>query len=373
MQPGDSGCREVLGLRGCEGGVAGPRSGREAVRALLRERVEERGGGEWGVVTVPFLKFRRKDRKLLHISVKVFIGIMDQITRSHYELTYEVKFLKLKGNSFQDFFYDIMELRYPRDFISVRTWGNQGDQKCDGYLTSRGTIFQVYAPNEMRAADAVSKIDEDLHGAKEHWKERMKSWVFLHNSATGLSADVLKKIIDLRALNPAIQIDTWGFPELHEIVFSLEPGQLLSLLGPAPTNATMNNLGYDEIQLVLKQVIVGESLDNVDLTPVSLEKLRFNGMSKDVENLIKAGMRKSYLVQQYFEQCYDPDSGEKNACAFKKRYLDLKSAGLAPNIIFKQLQEFVGGSDRRGPEYESAILAVLAYFFEQCDIYERPS
>lgn len=297
---------------------------------------------------------------------------MDQITRSHYELTYEVNFLKQKGNSFQDFFYNIMELRYPCDFNSVRTWGNQGDQKCDGYLTTQGTIFQVYAPNEMEATKAIKKIDEDFHGAKEHWKERMKSWIFIHNSAIGLSAEVLKKIIDLRTANPTIQIKTWGSSELHDIVFSLDPEQMLRLFGPAPTNATMNNLGYDEIQTVLKEVIIGEPNDDADLTPVSVEKLHFNEISTDVENLIRGGMRKSYLVQQYFEQCYDPGFGEKNATAFKKRYLDLKSAGLSPNLIFKQLQEFVGGSCRRGPESESAILAVLAYFFEQCDIYERP-
>lgn len=52
MQPGDGGYREVLDLRDCKSSMARSRDGREALRALLRERIAERGGGEWGCVTM---------------------------------------------------------------------------------------------------------------------------------------------------------------------------------------------------------------------------------------------------------------------------------------------------------------------------------
>ena len=34
---------------------------------------------------------------------------------------------------------------------------------------------------------------------------------------------------------------------------------------------------------------------------------------------------------------------------------------------------FAGGTERQDPAHEAAVLTVLAYLFEQCDIFERPS
>lgn len=46
--------------------------------------------------------------------------------------------------------------------------------------------------------------------------------------------------------------------------------------------------------------------------------------------------------------------------------------GMTPDAIFGKLQEFAGGSQRGDSGHEAAVLAVLAYLFEQCDIFERP-
>ena len=90
---------------------------------------------------------------------------MDQLSRQHYELVYERNFLKFKGNEFQDFFSSLMEKCYPGDFQRIRPWGKFGDRKNDGYLKSQRTLFQIYAPNEMKSAEAVAKINEDFYGA----------------------------------------------------------------------------------------------------------------------------------------------------------------------------------------------------------------
>jgi hypothetical protein len=47
----------------------------------------------------------------------------------------------------------------------------------------------------------------------------------------------------------------------------------------------------------------------------------------------------------------------------------LKSVGLGPDEIFGELQAFAGGMDRE-PSRQAAVLAVLSYFFESCDIFE---
>jgi hypothetical protein len=74
-----------------------------------------------------------------------------------------------QGTAFQDLFADLMELAYPRDFQRIRPYGNQGDQKCDGYLASTKAVFQVYAPRTMKQAQLIKKACGDFDGAVHHW------------------------------------------------------------------------------------------------------------------------------------------------------------------------------------------------------------
>ena len=64
-------------------------------------------------------------------------------------------FLVKNGNEFEDWFSEIMELRYPGDFTRVSPWGADGDQKNDGYLRSKRMLFQVYAPETLQESSSV--------------------------------------------------------------------------------------------------------------------------------------------------------------------------------------------------------------------------
>lgn len=110
---------------------------------------------------------------------------MDSLRRAYYEMAFENAYLKKGGNGFQDFFSEIMEKCHPSDFQRVRPWGNIGDRKNDGYLRSGRTLFQVYAPNEMSANEAIAKIQEDFNGALPYWQQYFDKWVFVHNSKNG--------------------------------------------------------------------------------------------------------------------------------------------------------------------------------------------
>jgi hypothetical protein len=96
---------------------------------------------------------------------------MDRYQQLSYQKDFKIAFLKARGNAFQRLFETLMGKIYPNDFIACRPWGNIGDRRNDGYLSSKRILFQVYAPNEMSASKAISKINEDFEGAKEHWEE----------------------------------------------------------------------------------------------------------------------------------------------------------------------------------------------------------
>ena len=137
---------------------------------------------------------------------------MDRHQQLYYEKCFRITFLETRGDAFQQLFEVLMGKVYPDDFMACRPWGNIGDRKNDGYLPSRRILFQVYAPNEMSASEAISKINEDFEGAKEYWEKYFNEWVFVHNTHDGrLSPQVIERLEELKRENPEFRIGHWGY------------------------------------------------------------------------------------------------------------------------------------------------------------------
>lgn len=294
---------------------------------------------------------------------------MDEVTRAFYELHFKVSFQEKKGDEFQDFFSSIMEKRYPSDFVRVRPWGKLGDRKNDGYLRSRGLLFQCYAPNELDSSRCVAKIDEDFNGALPHWQPYFRTWVFVHNSRAGLGPEVVQKLLELGKRHDHLVITHWGFEELRQEAMRLPESELASLLGPAPSRHGMAALGLRDLAPILDQVARLAPTPDPDLRPVPADKLQRNLLSSAVGSLLKAGMSRADLVRKYFK--LSPTLRDQIAETFRSRYLDLQRAGTSPDDIFTALQRFAGGDIVPSAGVQNAVFAVLAFFFEECDIFER--
>lgn len=295
---------------------------------------------------------------------------MDDLARSFFELKFEVAFMKKKANAFQDFFSSIMEKRYPGDFIRVRPWGNVGDRKNDGYLKSRRTLFQVYAPNNMSSSDCITKIYEDFNGALPHWAEHFDVWIFVHNSMQGLGPQVTAKLLELGALHSHLTLTPWGYEELRREAMQMSAHDLASLLGPPPSLRGMMDLGLQDLVPVLDHIARLPAPVEPDIRPVPANKLQVNLLSTSVETLLKAGMSKASLVRKYF--ALKPTLQDQIGESFKARYLELQATPTPPDDVFQELQRFAGG-DHQSPGQQCAVLAVLAFFFQECDIFERPA
>jgi hypothetical protein len=297
---------------------------------------------------------------------------VDQFTRAFYELKFRNAFLENRGEAFQDFFSCVMEKKYPGDFIRTRPWGNQGDRKNDGYVRSMRTLFQVYAPNEIEEAKTLTKIDEDYAGAILHWSDYFDKWVFVHNSIQGLGPGVTKKLLDLDNGNQNVRVLSWGFEELRQVVFELAFPELASLLGPIPSRTDLINIQFPEVEMVLRTLENRSTPQGEEIRPVPPRKLEFNALSDAVALLLKAGMGSSNKVRDYFGNHYDPNLGDRVAQAFRSEYEALRDAPITPDDIFARLQLIGNGTTFATPSRQAATLTVLAYLFEECDIFERP-
>lgn len=300
---------------------------------------------------------------------------LEDLARKHYQLAFKVMCSDSAGGGFQDVFDGLMEARYPGDYHKIRPSGSHGDRKNDGYLRSAKTLFQCYGPKFLRDRDTARKIDEDFQGAVAFWDNGyFTTWTFVHNDMDGLPPQAEKKLHDLRVeQDGAIVIDQWGYPKLESLLFELEPPQIVLLLGPAPTIEDMGHLGMDDVAAIIKEIGPLPADETADLRPVPVEKMKHNAFTPEAEGLLTFGMRKAPLVERYFIRNQDPTLRDRTAQSFTDRYRELRDDGLTPDEIFHGLVRHAAGPGRGNSRHESATYAVIAYFFEFCDIFERPN
>jgi len=294
-----------------------------------------RAGREGSPVRLPFAGHRRG-----RTWKSSWLTKMDNASRAYYRVVFERNYLKMRGNEFQNFFADLMEKRYPEgDFIRVRPWGNIGDRKNDGYIKSKRTLFQVYAPNEMNEAEALTKINGDFTGALPYWEEHFDTWVFMHNAWGGLGPGITKKLLDLDQAHKQITVTSWGLEDLKKELFLLHDEDIQDMLGAAPALRDFLQIGFEDMKPILYRITQQPAPEVPDLRQVPRNKIEINKLSDATEALITLG--------------------------------PLKNEGIAPDEIFLGLQVFAGGELTQEPKHQAAVLSVLAYLFDECDIFER--
>ncbi|MFZ2630868.1 MAG: ABC-three component system protein [Desulfosalsimonadaceae bacterium] len=293
------------------------------------------------------------------------------LQQAYYEQKFENAFLRAKGDAFQDFFEKLMGFAYKADFMACRPWGKQGDRKNDGFLKSERRLFQVYAPNEMEAAKAITKIKEDFEGAKTYWGKHFEKWVFAHNAVEGLPPHVQQILLDFEKANLGITLEPWCMEEFRVVLRRLTPEDLEVWFGAAPTAETKAKLGFKDLQVVLEHLAGQSPASGRPVKEVPRGKIEANALSDSVATLLKEGMVKALLVTRFFDQWHDTTLGERIANSFRTKYESLRET-FTPNLIFSELQTWAGGQNRGIPEHELAVLTVIAYFFERCDIFEEP-
>ena len=301
------------------------------------------------------------------------LRVMDRAQQLNYEKDFRIAFLEAKGDGFQHLFEKLMSKAYPNDFLACRPWGNVGDRKNDGYLPSARTLFQLYAPNDLKALEALKKIREDFAGAKDHWEQHFDQWTFVHNAQDGrLGPHIIETLAELGQQNPHIKVGHCGYEEMLATFRELSLQDLESWFGLSLTLEANVNLGYDDLVAVLNHINVAPAVAVSEVKDVSRGKIEANLLSQAVADFLKIGMQKSPLVMQFFNHWKNPTYGEQIALAFKKQYIALRDATptLHPDEIFGRLEAWAGGLANTTPRHRAAVLAVMAYLFDRCEIFE---
>ncbi|PPU67339.1 ABC-three component system protein [Xanthomonas pisi] len=297
--------------------------------------------------------------------------------RYYWRIALELKLRKSNSDAFQDFFSTVMGLLHGDDFVRVRPYGSLGDKGCDGYLQSDGQLFQCYgalAGELKQVGTLTTKMTDDFAKALKNLAAIMREWHMVHNIADGLPVEALTTMSALKEANPSLAFGFVGMEGFSERVFRLQPFQIESLLGPAASDmdaASLDTATLRDLVQHLRNEADAIDFNAQDLRPVPLHKLTYNNLPNHWKQLIAGGWKNAHLVGQYFDRHPDPLTGERIAKLFRDRYEYLKAQLLNPGDIMASLYELVTGIGTVPPQKQVAVQSLLAFLFENCDIFER--
>jgi hypothetical protein len=224
----------------------------------------------------------------------------------------------------------------------------------------------------MTGPKCVAKIKQDFAAALPYWKKYFNEWLFTHNDVNGLGPHVVELLLRLTAKHKPVVARHYGYMELLLEFRSLGVPDVATLLGPAPGLQDMVSVSLGDIGRLLQHIALRPESADIDLRPVPGTKLVYNQLSEASGTLLRAGMTRAETVRKYFRGLADQSRYDRVASAFRMRYQQLRTEGYAPDDILSGLQKFISGDVVATPSHQAATLAILAFFFEACEIFERP-
>lgn len=129
---------------------------------------------------------------------------------------------------------------------------------------------------------------------------------------------------------------------------------------------------FAELEVLAKYLI---SNDSSGILPPSYsllkidEKIKKNDL-QGMQKYITMGLSSNSTIEDYLNRHPDPSFSVQLTNIMAKKYQELKSQDLDSCEIFSELWNFASGN-HTDFIYQAAGLGILAYFFEQCEVFEK--
>jgi endogenous inhibitor of DNA gyrase (YacG/DUF329 family) len=136
--------------------------------------------------------------------------------------------------------------------------------------------------------------------------------------------------------------------------------------------AAIIDVSFAELAVVTKYVASGQAsqIESYNIIPPR-DKIRKNGLSQKVTDLITMGMTQVKQVAEFIDRCPDIDFGNRLKEGFVAEYERLKNEEkYQGDDLFFGLLDFASKGTTDFPE-KAAGLAILVYLFEKCEVFEK--
>ncbi len=310
---------------------------------------------------------------------------MTKEERALARIIFHKKVLASDGQAYEDLFVAIMQKAYPQ-FTPVKPQGSLGDRKNDGYDPISGHYYQVFAPEDISKskAMAVAKSKADFAGLKAYWNSvhPVKQFSFVMNDKfKGSYPTIESDLADIGKTHSLEGSDVFLAKHLEDVLFSLPDDSILAIIGFVPDPNKIADIDYSVLNEVISHIKANKrpvSRDTLLTAPNFDEKIKFNGLSNSVAHLLNNASYQVGALEQYFElnsefakqEIRDHLSSIYTALSDARKQVVDTEVGQSDIVFFNMLDEMAGGGSEAA---QSAALVVMAYFFEACDIFEKPA
>ena len=291
----------------------------------------------------------------------------------------KLKFYESDGQVYEDLFAKIMEKKNP-NFRRVKPQGSIGDKKNDGFDDLTGTYYQVYAPENLHKSDdkAVSKLKEDFEGLVKYWEQitPVKSFFYVLNDKFKGTYPTIEANLSKLEKKFGIPCKPFLNKDLENTFWELNERQIIDIVGIFPNPETISNIDFSSLRKVVEFLLSKTANYSKEILPINLnfeQKIVFNNLSRFPGQLLSFGNIQSHTIQEYFQ--YRSDFTKED---LRKRFVELYVEGLTmfedsenkSDLVFFHI--FDSATPEKKKPIQDAVLVLMSYYFEFCDIFEPP-
>lgn len=296
-------------------------------------------------------------------------------------IMFKNKVYEYDAQAFESLFTLVMQ-KNNKNFEQVKPYGNIGDWKNDGFDKTLGVYYQVYSPEDIEKTSTVSnaetKLTVDFEGLYSHWNPLypINSFYFVVNDKYKNAPPQLHATLaSLKKKYPEVDFKLFLAKDLEDVFMSLSDDDMVSIVGCIVNPA--DQLDFSALKEVITH-LMNMKVDNSSygnlVVPDFNEKLKFNKLSEQVGCQLKTASYQVGGLDKFFRSNsnFTKDQIQQrvvSAYVIASDSVD-KSNENYSDLVFYKLIELIypnGSSSIR-----NAVLILLAYFFESCDIFERP-
>lgn len=297
-------------------------------------------------------------------------------------IMFQLKVHKSDGQLYENLFSKIMTKHNP-NFRMIKPYGNIGDRKNDGFDKKSGIYYQVYAPEDVEKTKtitvATSKLREDFKGLKKHWDAicKIKEFYYVVNDKyKGLPPQVEQEILLLGSEHTNVVCDSFCSHNLETIFMGLSTDDIIDIVGIIPTEE-ISFLDFDVLNKSVEYIMNSEvdvSQDTYAENPDFEYKIKFNKLSHKVANLLTVASYQIGDLEAYFAATGEYVKSELKS-RFSKLYDESKKEINESDQSFPD-KRFFYILDNAAPNGKKAVkdatLVLMSFYFEACDIFEKP-
>lgn len=315
--------------------------------------------------------------------------MLTAIQRSYLRSLFLLKIHKSDGAAFQDFFVELMKKSNP-EFRTVKPQGSKGDGGNDGFIASEGLFYQIYAPEEpqYKVTQAVQKAEADFEKLVTKWKPtfEIRRYHFVFNDKEkGAYPDIETALKTIQKNHALEEASPFYSQHLERAFWELTDQEKFDLLGiiSVPEPDDLEGFEFVELSDLLRHLMESPSLSlpsSLGKVPDFSNKIQFNGLSDYVGQLLQFGSFQQGFIEDYFERVPNDftrkDVRDRLRAIYLQEKQDLEVAPLTEassqgDLVFFALMKQISPQEKMA--IDAAVVSLISYYFEKCDVFEDPS